>query len=111
MTAKCIRSGRAIAALIALAILPAAAPADERVLYSTSFEEAQPAPKASDYTLTARRSRTGKRSLTGAVDKKNTAASCGSRSKRLRANCCAYRIGYWASAERRLLCSSVRARA
>ncbi len=72
MTMRCVRSGRAIAALIALALLPTAASSDDRVLYSTSFEEAQPAPKAPDYTLTARRSRTGKRSLTGAVDKPNT---------------------------------------
>jgi len=58
--------------LIGLAILATAGSADERVLYSTSFEEAQPAPKAPAYTLTDRRSRTGKRSLTGAIDKANT---------------------------------------
>ncbi|MDP6637106.1 MAG: DUF3604 domain-containing protein [Phycisphaerae bacterium] len=64
---------QAAAWLIAAATLwTAAASADDRVLYSTSFEETQPKPNIKDYTLTDRRSRTGKRSLTGAVDKPNT---------------------------------------
>ena len=73
MGIKHVRSGQAIAALIAMATLcTAAASADDRILYSTSFEEGQPAPNITAYTLTTQRSRTGKRSLTGSVDKPNT---------------------------------------
>ena len=72
MGMKCVRSRQAIAALIATAALwTAAASAGDRVLYSTSFEEGQPSPDIDDYTHTTQRGRTGKRSLTGNVDKPN----------------------------------------
>jgi len=66
------RLTQTIATLIAAASLCATVSADERLLYSTGFEETQSAPDLKDYTITTRRSRTGKRAITGSVDKPKT---------------------------------------
>ena len=73
MNANCIKSGMTIAASIAISLLfTAAASGDDRTIFTTSFEQAKPPLDIKNYTLTDKKSRTGKHSLTGVIDKPNT---------------------------------------